>query len=62
MQPYEALALVGVGVLMCLVAQGFAVHFFLRVYVFLRDGIDIEKGGKNGCRGRFTTHDRSGMG
>ena len=56
--PYEPFGFMVIGLVMCLLSQAAAVHFFLRVYAYLRDGTDInKKGSVNGWRDRITTPD-----
>jgi len=54
----EALVLIACGALICLIAQVAAVHFFLRVFVYLQEGIDMEKKGDRNVRSWLARTDR----
>ena len=42
---FEAFALMVFGATLCLISQAVAMHCFLRVFAYLRDGVDLNQKG-----------------
>ena len=52
MEPlFQALLLMVCGALLCIVSQAMFCHLFLRIYAYLRDGVDYDKWQSRASRG-----------